>query len=89
MQLQNKKSPFQKKTMIVQQIKKWLNLKTWFLHAVIAVFVCIIIWELNLLTDYYRIWYPKIFLCWSLVLGIHLLMALWQQFLKKDKRLPG
>ena len=67
-----------------QEYKKWLNLKTWFVHVVIAVFVCIIIFELNLLTDYYRIWYPKIVKYWSVLLLLHLLIALWQQFRKKN-----
>jgi hypothetical protein len=64
-----------------QTFKKLLSPKILFNHIVLAVFCCIVFFELNLLTNYSHLWYLYLVYFWLIVLSIHLIMVL--VYLKK------
>jgi hypothetical protein len=55
-----------------ESVRKLLTPKKLFNHVVLAVFCCIVFFELNLLTDYDHRWYIYLVYTWSALLLIHL-----------------
>jgi hypothetical protein len=68
-----------------RMLTKWLTFKIFYLHTVLAVFCCIILFELNLMTAYHNIWYDKVAYCWSILLIIHLILLIISHLRKTSK----
>jgi hypothetical protein len=69
-----------------QQIKKLWTLNYFLGHLFMAVFCCIVLFQLDMQIIYDKIWYDKVIIWWSVLLIIHLIALVAYHLMRLRKK---